>query len=91
MWHGGTLSGTLIYICELGGAADCWCPAEGVQVSGDVYRVTKIRVEPGKTLEFKPGDLVRCATRGFPDGSEALLALERAGGSATPGKPDQRR
>ena len=71
------MSDTLIYIRELGGAADCWCPAEGVQVSGDVYRVTKVHVEPGKTHEFNPGDLVRCATRAFSDGSEALLALER--------------
>ncbi len=56
-----------------------------------VYRVTEVPVEPGKTHEFKVGDLVRCATRAFPDGSEALLALERAGGSATRGRPDQGR
>lgn len=70
------MSQTLIYIRERGVPQDCWVPAEGQHVSGDTYRVTDIPAD--KQLEFGVGDLVRCAQRAFPDGSEALLALERA-------------
>ncbi len=70
------MSDTLIYIRELGPATDCWHPAEGVQISADVYRVTAVPAD--KSLEFRIGDHVRCAQRAFPDGSEALLAVGRA-------------
>jgi hypothetical protein len=69
------VSETLLYIREAGAPADRWCPAEGVQVRDDVYRVTRIPEAPA--LEFAIGDHVRCATRGFPDGSEALLAIAK--------------
>ena len=66
---------TLLYIREAGAPADRWCPAEGVQIREDIYRITRTPDAP--PLEFKVGDQVRCATRGFPDGSEALLAIEK--------------
>lgn len=67
---------TLIYIRERGASPDRWCPARAAAVSGDVYRVIGIPADP--PLEFQIGDLVRCAQRAFPDGSEALLAIGRA-------------
>ena len=66
----------LLYVRERDVLPDCWCPAEAVQVATDVYRITQVL--GGRDLEFGVGDLVRCARRAFPDGSEALLALERA-------------
>jgi len=70
------VSQTLIYIRERDAPQDCWVPAEAQHLSGDTYRVSGVPVD--KQLEFGVGDLVRCAQRAFPDGSEALLALERA-------------
>jgi hypothetical protein len=67
---------TIVYVRERGRVPDCWVPADAVPVREGVYRIT--RLIDGRQLEFGPGDLVRCETRGFPDGSEALLALERA-------------
>jgi len=66
----------LLYVRERDIQPDCWCPAEAVQVATDVYRITQVL--GGRDLEFGVGDLVRCSRRAFPDGSEALLALERA-------------
>jgi len=63
----------LIYIRERGAPQDCWVPAEAQHVSGDTYRITGVPAD--RQLEFKVGELVRCAQRAFPDGSEALLAL----------------
>ena len=74
------MSDTLIYIREQGAPQDCWVPAEAQHVSGDTYRITIVPTD--KQLEFGVGDLVRCAQRAFPDGSEALLALERAAPSS---------
>lgn len=70
------MSEALLYVRERDIVPDCWCPAEAVQVATDVYRITHILA--GRDLEFGVGDLVRCARRVFPDGSEALLALEKA-------------
>jgi hypothetical protein len=73
----------LLYIREREVVPDCWCPAEAVEIAEDIYRITRVR--GGRALEFGVGDLVRCARRAFPDGSEALLALERAVPGDSPG------
>jgi hypothetical protein len=70
------LTGALLYVRESDVVPDCWCPTEAVHVTEDVYRITKVL--GGQRLEFGVGDTVRCQRRAFPDGSEALLALERA-------------
>lgn len=67
---------TLIYIRVQGRQPECWAPAGALHVSANVYKVSSIvGVE---TLEFRVGDLVRCESRCFPDGSEATLAVAAA-------------
>ena len=68
---------TLIYIRIKGQKMECWAPAGAVKVEDNVYRVSSI--VGGDTLEFGIGDLVRCESRGFPDGSEATVAIAPAG------------
>jgi hypothetical protein len=45
-----------------------------VEAAGEDYRITRILSED--PVEFKVGDTVRAEVRGFPDGSEALLAIQ---------------
>lgn len=67
---------TLLYIKITGRMPECWAPATGTEVSPGVFQI--VAVQPGDPVDFRVGDLVRCEIRAFPDGSEALLALERA-------------
>ena len=66
---------TLIHIRERGAIPERWRPADGAEVGPDTYRVSQVPAD--RPLEFGVGDLVRCEMRAFPDGSEALLAIER--------------
>ncbi len=64
----------LIYLRIAGRQPECWAPGMAVEAAGGVYRITRILSED--PVEFKVGDTVRAEVRGFPDGSEALLAIE---------------
>ena len=68
------MSELLIYLRITGRATECWAPGMAVEAAGGNYRITRILSED--PVEFKVGDTVRAEVRGFPDGSEALLALE---------------
>ncbi len=65
----------LIYLRIIGKSAECWTPAMAVCLSDDTYRIVQLLSED--QAEFRVGDTVRGEVRGFPDGSEALLAVER--------------
>jgi len=67
---------TLLYLKISGRTPECWTPATGAEVSPGIFRL--VAIQPGDPVDFRIGDLVRCEVRAFPDGSEALLALERA-------------
>ena len=69
------MSDTLIYLRIIGRSAECWAPAIAVPLSEDTYRIVRLLSED--EAEFRVGDSVRGEVRGFPDGSEALLAMER--------------
>jgi hypothetical protein len=69
-------SATLLYVKIAGRTPECWSPASGAEIAPGIFRI--VAVQPGDAVEFQVGELVRCEMRAFPDGSEALLALERA-------------
>jgi hypothetical protein len=66
----------LIYLRELEGSPDRWHPAFAVPLGGDLYRIARLTTD--RPLEFNAGDGVRCEMRTFPDGTDALFAVERA-------------
>lgn len=68
------MSEILIYLRLTGREIECWAPGMAVEAAGGAYRITRILSE--EPVEFKVGDTVRAEVRGFPDGSEALLAIE---------------
>ena len=68
------MSELLIYLRITGREIECWAPGMAVEADGGNYRIT--RILSGDPVEFKVGDIVRAEVRGFPDGSEALLAIE---------------
>lgn len=68
------MSELLIYLRITGREPECWAPGMAVEAAGGNYRITRILAED--PVEFKVGDTVRAEIQGFPDGSEALLAIE---------------
>ena len=68
------MSEVLIYLRITGRQTDCWAPGLAIEAAGGNYRISRILSED--PVEFKVGDTVRAEVRGFPDGSEALLAIE---------------
>lgn len=68
------MSEQLIYLRITGREIECWAPGMAVEATAGTYRITRILSED--PVEFKVGDVVRAEVRGFPDGSEALLAIE---------------
>ncbi len=68
------MSEVLIYLRITGRQTDCWAPGMAIEAAGGNYRISRILSED--PVEFKVGDTVRAEVRGFPDGSEALLAIE---------------
>jgi len=68
------MSEILIYLRITGREIECWAPGMALESAGGGYRITRILSE--EPVEFKVGDTVRAEVRGFPDGSEALLAIE---------------
>jgi hypothetical protein len=70
------MSELLIYLRITGRPTECWAPGMAVEAAVGTYRITRILSE--EPVEFGIGDVVRGEVRGFPDGSEALLAIEAA-------------
>lgn len=51
---------------------------EAIRIRGGGYRILSISTKPGHEIpEFSAGDIVRCIEASMPDGTRALLAVER--------------
>jgi hypothetical protein len=69
--------GKTIYVELLEEGTPCWRPVESEHLGGDLYRIAGGRPD-GEVWPFRQGDIVKCRTRIFQDGSPQLVAYEKA-------------
>jgi hypothetical protein len=84
------ISSSNIYVALVEEGLTCWRPVSATHLQEDVYRISD-QIDDGETLEFLPGETVRCKQHTFPDGVTGLLAFERISTTAettlTPSAP----
>jgi len=53
-------------------------PVDAIRAGSGIYRIFPVGAKPGKVIwEFSHGDTVRCIEASMPDGTKALVAVER--------------
>jgi len=71
---------TQIYVALLDEGTEVWRPVEAVHVRDDIYRIIGLNLNPeDERWQFSSGDVVRCRSHTFGDGSEGTAAYEIAG------------
>ena len=66
-----------VYVALLEEGIDVWRPVAARHVRDDEYQLGG-PVPDGEVWQFQPGEVVRCETRRFPDGTSGLVATDRA-------------
>jgi hypothetical protein len=66
-----------VFIRLLDEGTDVWRPIQATNRGGGEYLLLGT-APTDENWEFGPGDLVRCVPRRFADGTEGLVATERA-------------
>ncbi len=80
MYQGQMKTSTQIYVTLLDEGTDVWRPVEAVHLCDDIYRITNSNFNSeDERWQFSPGDVVRCQTHVFADGSKGMVAYEIAG------------
>jgi hypothetical protein len=69
-----------IYVSLLDEGTDVWRPVEAVHVRDDMYRIISSNLNPkDERWQFVSGDVVRCQSHVFADGSQGMVAYEIVG------------
>jgi hypothetical protein len=66
-----------VYVALLDEGVDVWRPVAAQHVHGDEYELCGT-VPDEEVWQFQPGEVVRCETRRFSDGTSGLVAVGRA-------------
>jgi len=68
-----------IYVALLDEGIDVWRPVGAIKLGDGLYRILPPAPDPNlETLEFQPGDVVRCELRTLSEG-RVLVATARVG------------
>ena len=69
-----------IYVALLDEGTGVWRPVEAIHVRDDLYQITSQNLNPkNERWQFSSGDVVRCQSSVFGDGSKGTVAYEVAG------------
>lgn len=67
-----------IFVLVLNEPSTMWKPVEALEMSADTYQIISENPDPQEQKwQFVTGDIVRCKTHTFINGSQGMVAVER--------------